>query len=208
MTTGPALWPTRGRAAAAAHGETSPGRRFYLRRASRLRPLLTYALPGGVRPGPARDDPCLHHARRPRGGRGGSCSGRRHPPATTDLGVLAEPGWPVASRSRQRHFARHRRLVAHGRRTATSAVACPRTCRTPKSASGCMSPRTRSRRRRTPPTGSLASPRAARLSSARVNSAWTPSNHVFRRTRGYLRGSWLPGLCGGSGAGCVGARLS
>ena len=111
-------WASR----AAAHGGDVSRARFYLGRASRLRPLLTYALPVVSVQALLEMTRSYITLGRPRGCRGGSCSGRRHPPATTRPRRPGRAGWPVASRSRHRHLARHRRLVAHGRRAATSAV--------------------------------------------------------------------------------------
>ena len=196
VTTGPAPWSTRGRAVPPLHGGDVSRARFYLGRASRLRPLLTYALPV------VSVQALLEMARAyiTLADPGGAAAVLARPTTSSSNGPTSascpsrpascRPGSPPATR------ARRRRLVAHGGRAATSAAAVHAPVVRRRSASGCTSPGTRSRRRRTPSTGSSASPRAARRSSARVNSAWTPSNHVFRRTRGYLRDHGYPACAG------------
>ena len=79
-------WASR----AAAHGGDVSRARFYLGAGFRLRAPADLCPAGSVRPGPSRDDPCLHHARRPRGGRGGSGPAHGILQQRPDLGVLPE----------------------------------------------------------------------------------------------------------------------
>ena len=172
-------WASR----AAAHGGDVSRARFYLGRASRLRPLLTYALP--VVSVQALLEMTRSYITLADPGGAAAVLAQAHDiiQQRPDLGVLPE----LAGQLQAGLATGNTRPIGASSLTAAElrlCRCCPRICRTPKSASGCMSPRTRSRRRRTPRTGSLACPRAASLSSARVNSAWTPSNHVFRPTRG------------------------
>ena len=170
-------WATR----AALHQGNIAQARYYLGRAARLRPLLTYALPGRVAPGPDRAGPLLYLARRP-GGRGhGAPAGRRHPAAAARPRRPPGAGQRAAVAAGQDRRRRGRRVGADRGRAAAAAAAVHPPVASGRSASGCTCRRTRSSRRRTPRTGSSGSRRAARRSPAPANSGLTPSRRLAIR---------------------------
>ena len=157
----------------ALHRKDIPMARYYVGRAARLRPLLSYALPVVsvqalleiARSYIALADP------------GGAAAVLRQVhdilQQRPDLGVIpARPRncSPDSPRSRQSPSVRP--LLPPP--SCDFCRCCPPTSRSGRWASGCTSPRTRSRHRRTPSTESSGSHRAAGRSPACTSSVWMP----------------------------------